>query len=80
MALADTNELARAHDLADLGDPDVGGEATSLTEFLFEVSALLTALGDALDRAHFSHQLPQRVVAVAPAPGSFLQQQQERRA
>jgi len=79
VALADTNELARAHDAADPGLGD-WGEATALAEFLSEVSRLLTALGDALDTAHFSHQLPQRVVAVVPAPGAFLQQQQERRA
>jgi uncharacterized alpha-E superfamily protein len=79
VALADTNELARA-DIDPEGEGEPGGEATSLTSFLFQVTRLLTALGDALDTAHFSHQLPQRVVAVAPAPGSFLQQQQERRA
>ena len=82
VALADTNELARAHDAADGSDASEGsgGEATSLTSFLVQVTGLLTALGDALDTAHFSHQLPQRVVAVAPAPGSLLQQRQERRA
>jgi uncharacterized alpha-E superfamily protein len=84
IALADTNELARGHDGA---EPAADGSpvtvATSLTAFLQRSGELLASLGDAIDRAHFSHQLPQRVVAVAPgalAPGAFLRQQQERRA
>jgi uncharacterized alpha-E superfamily protein len=70
VALADTNELARGHDGADLG-----GE-TSLASFLDQVTELLTLIGDALDAAHFSHQLPQRIVAVAPAPGSLVEWQE----
>ena len=61
VALADTNELARV---------DEGGQQTltvdgphALTAFLSDVTALLTQLGDQLDLAHFTHQLPQRAVA-----------------
>jgi len=56
VALADTNELARVDDV----DPD---RPQPLWAFLSNVIGLLTRLGEQLDAAHFSHQLPQRVVA-----------------
>lgn len=54
VALADTNELAR------FGTDD---RPQPLSAFLSNVVGLLARLGDQLDVAHFSHQLPQRSVA-----------------
>ncbi|MCB0972386.1 MAG: alpha-E domain-containing protein, partial [Acidimicrobiales bacterium] len=52
VALADTNELARPGD----------GGLPALTAFLGQVQLLVARLGEELDAAHFSHQLPQRAV------------------
>lgn len=62
VTLVDTNQLARVglDGDAELG-LDEGG--MPLWGFLNEVTGLLTRLGERLDAAHFSHQLPQRSVA-----------------
>ena len=78
VTLADTNDLARFD--AGPGTDDTADRPLPLSAFLVNVNGLLVALGAALDAAHFSHQLPQRVVSVSPPTGSFLLQQQERRA
>ena len=71
VALADTNELGRHDDEA-----AATGRPQPLWAFLENVTGLLTRLGAQLDTAHFSHQLPQRIVASsqsfgpAPAPGT----------
>jgi len=70
VTLADTNELARlAVGLDGEEEPD---RPLPLAAFLTNVTGILTRLGRSIDTAHFSHQLPQRVVAMAPVPGSFL--------
>src|SRR5262249_8968132 len=67
VALADTNELARADDGA-VGE----GRPQPLWAFLQNVTQLLTRLGEQLDTAHFSHQLPQRIVAPSQSFGPVL--------
>jgi uncharacterized alpha-E superfamily protein len=67
VALADTNELARRPALDEPWD----GRPVPLDAFLTNVLSLLARLGAALDAAHFTHQLPQRVVVGAPLPSSF---------
>jgi uncharacterized circularly permuted ATP-grasp superfamily protein/uncharacterized alpha-E superfamily protein len=64
VALADTNQLARVdgEDEVDLDNP-VDATRLRLWAFLSDVSTLLSRLGELLDVAHFSHQLPQRIVA-----------------
>lgn len=76
VTLADTNELARFD--AGPGVED-DGRPLPLAAFLANVHDLLTRLGGSIDAAHFSHQLPQRVVALAPAQGSLLASRQEQR-
>ena len=65
VTLADTNELARAHH----ADPAPDDRPPPLGAFLRNVSGLLRDLGDRLDALHFSHQLPQRIVAPSQGPG-----------
>ncbi len=67
VALADTNELARYH--PDAGDDPTAVRPQPLWAFLANVTDLLTRLGEHLDAAHFSHQLPQRVVAPSQSYG-----------
>lgn len=62
VTLADTNELAR---LPGPDEPD-DGRGSPLGAFLVNVLDLLTRLGAAIDAAHFTHQLPQRMVSIAP--------------
>ena len=72
VALADTNELARF-------DVEEDGRPHPLWAFLDNVTGLLTRLGQQLDAAHFSHQLPQRVVAPIQSFGPHLALPQGRR-
>jgi uncharacterized circularly permuted ATP-grasp superfamily protein/uncharacterized alpha-E superfamily protein len=67
VTLADTNELARRPD----PDEPWDGRPAPLDAFLANVLSLLDRLGTAIDHAHFTRQLPQRVVVGAPLPGSF---------
>jgi uncharacterized circularly permuted ATP-grasp superfamily protein/uncharacterized alpha-E superfamily protein len=61
VALADTDELARAADAE--GRERAAVEVLPVSAFLAHVADLLTQLGERIDAAHFSHQLPQRAVA-----------------
>lgn len=59
VALADTNELSRP-------PGDAGAEAGGplpVGALLAHLTSLLTQLGERIDAAHFTHQLPQRAVA-----------------
>ncbi len=67
VALADTNELARFDEAG-----AASGRPQPLWAFLDNVSVLLTRLAAQLDKAHFSHQLPQRIVAPSQNFGPVL--------
>jgi uncharacterized alpha-E superfamily protein len=77
VALADTDELARAAD-PESRQGAFGGGALPVTAFLAHVAALLTQLGERIDAAHFSHQLPQRAVAPSSPFASSVHPVQQR--
>ena len=54
--------LARGAD-APAPDGATAGPDLPVAAFLAHVAGLLTQLGERIDAAHFSHQLPQRAVA-----------------
>ena len=75
VALADTNALARVDDD---GQQTLTDRPHALGTFLADVTSLLTRLGDQLDLAHFSPQLPQRAVAPMQSLGLLVTPPQER--
>lgn len=72
VTMADTNQLAQV-------DEGETGQRLRLWTFLGEVSASLSKLGELIDRAHFSHQLPQRTVVFSQSLGPLISRPEERR-
>jgi uncharacterized circularly permuted ATP-grasp superfamily protein/uncharacterized alpha-E superfamily protein len=74
VALADTDELARGADAPERDGASAGPDLP-VAAFLAHVAGLLNQLGERIDAAHFSHQLPQRAVAQSQPFASFTPQE-----